>query len=154
MTEQQLHVEDFDSIRQESFAQLSAKDLQGKRFQPRSHNNNDKNKKKAPLRMQVSKPPKNAVKIKPTVIPVHFKWALILTILCFFLIGPCWALYKTSELRRRIQRQEVEAATRLSHKITTVLIFSTVVGAFAWVGILFCSVGILISGALLNGRLI
>ncbi len=139
---------DFHPIDQDPPVQLSAKELHAKRFQTRNYNNT--NKKKLPLRLQVSKPPKNAVKIKPEKIPVHFQWALILTILCFFIIGPIWALYKTIQLRRMIQREELEAAARLSHKIATVLIFSTIVGIFAWVAILFCSAGLLLTGALLK----
>lgn len=144
---------DFHSIEQEPPQQLSAKELHAKRFQPRSFNNNDKSKKK-PLRLQVSRPPKNSVKLKPEKIAVHFQWALILTILCFFIIGPIWALYKTIQLRRMIQREELEAATRLSNKIATVLIFTTIVGVFAWVVILFCSVGILLTGELLRAEAI
>lgn len=144
---------DFHSIEQERPAELSVKELHAKRFQPRSFNNTNKNKR-APLRVQVSKPSKNSVKLKPEKIPVHFQWALILTILCFFIIGPIWALYKTIQLRRMIQREELEAATRLSHKIASVLIFSTIVGIFAWVAILFCSVGIILTGELLNAEVI
>ncbi len=110
--------------------------------------------KKPPPRVQVSKPPKNSVQIKPTIIPVHFRWALILTISCFFVIGPCWALYKTFQLRRMIQRQEIDAATRLSSRIATVLIISTILGIFAWVAILFCSAGLLLTGKLLDARIV
>ena len=143
---------DFNSISQEPPVQLSARELQARRFHPRSFGNN--NKKKTPLREQVSRPPKSSVKLKPVVIPVHFLWSLILTIFCFFLIAPCWALYKTLRLRRMIERQELEAAGRLSHKIATVLIFSTILGVFVWIGILFCSVGLLIAGKLLASRAI
>ena len=148
MTEQQ---ENFNSLEQDLPAQLSAKELQTKRFQPRLINSP---KGKIPLRLQTSKPPKNSVKLKPTVIPVHFTWALILTIFCFFTIGPCWALYKTIQLRRMIQRQELDAATRLSHTITTILIFSTILGIFVWVSLLFCSVGLLLTGKLLQANAI
>lgn len=127
--------------------ELSAKELQTKRL----HNtNNNRNKTKNPLRLQTSKPSKNSVRIKPNPIQVHFIWALILTILCFFVVGPCWALYKTYELRRMIKRNEFEAATQLSSKISAVLVISTIIGAFAWTGFLFCSVGLLITGVLLQ----
>ena len=132
--------------KQDSFLELSVKDLQTKRF----HNN----KTEKPLRLQVSKPPKNSAKIKPLHIQIHFKWALILTILCFFIIGPCWALYKTFELRRMIRRNELETATCLSRKITVVLTVSTFIGLFMWIAILFCSVGLLLTGALLKSGLI
>ncbi|WP_233601870.1 hypothetical protein, partial [Corallococcus sp. AB038B] len=72
----------------------------------------------------------------------------------FFLIAPCWALYKTVQLRRMIKQQESEAALQLSHKITTVLLFSTVLGIIVWVAILFCSVGLVITGKLLDSRAI
>ncbi|CAF4449625.1 unnamed protein product, partial [Adineta steineri] len=36
-----------------------------------------------------------------------------------------------------------------SHKITTVLVVSTILGIFAWVAILFCTVGLLLTGELL-----
>lgn len=145
MDEQQ---DEFHSIRQESFVELSAKELQAKRFQSRSNN------KKKPLRTQVSKPPPNAVKIRPVVVPVHFAWALVLTIIAFFLIGPCWALYKTFELRRKIREQETEAALQLSHKIQNVLIFSTVLTITVYVAVLFCSLGLVITGKLLDAKLI
>jgi len=141
--------EDFNSIQQDLPAELSATELHNKRFQPRLYNRID-NKKKTPLRLQVTKPPRNSVKIQPAKIPIHFKWALILTILCFFIIGPCWALYKTFQLRRMIEREELEAAARLSHKISTALVISTLLGIIAWVAILFCSVGLLLTGALLK----
>ncbi|CAF0729674.1 unnamed protein product [Adineta steineri] len=142
----QVQEEDFDSIERNTPAELSAKELHNKRFQPRA---NYQNASKTPKRLQTSKPPKNSVKIKPIKTPVHFKWALFLTIFCFFLVGPCWALYKTIQLRRMIQRQENDAADRLSHKITTVLVVSTILGIFAWVAILFCTVGLLLTGELL-----
>jgi hypothetical protein len=138
--------DNFDSIQQDRPVQLSVKELQAKRFQPRLLNKT--NNKKLPLRLQVSRPPRNSVKIKPEEIPVYFKWSLVLTILCFFIIGPCWALYRTYKLRRMIQRQELEAATHLSHRILTVLIFSTVIGVVVWIAILFCSVGLLLTGEL------
>lgn len=144
---------DFHSIRQESFAQLSAKELQAKEFERRFKSKNN-NYKKKPLRLQVSKPPKNAVQIKPAVIPVHFTWAVVLTVLAFFLIGPIWALYKTIQLRRMIERQEVEAASHLSHKITTALVVCTILAAFIYVAILFCSLGLVITGKLLDSELI
>jgi hypothetical protein len=122
--------------------ELSVKDLQMKK----SHNN-----KKKPLPIQTSNP-KNAVKIKPLHIPIHFTWALILTILCFFVIGPCWALYKTFELRRLIAAKELDVASRLSSKISAVLVISTIIGVFAWVAVLFCSVGLLLTGTLLSKR--
>ncbi|CAF1214910.1 unnamed protein product [Rotaria sordida] len=128
--------------------ELSVKNLQVKK----SQNNN--NKKKIPLRLQTSKPSKNSVKIQPSHIPVHFTWALTLTILCFFVIGPCWALYKTYELRRMIKRKEFEAAACLSNKIATVLLISTIVGVFVWIAFLFCSVGLILIGILLNNNYI
>jgi len=139
------HQENFNSIEQDLPVELSAKELQTKRFQPRSLN---KTKGKVPIRSQTSKPA-NSVKLKPAEIPVHFTWALILTIFCFFIVGPCWALYRTRQLRQMIQRKELDAAKRLSDKITTVLIFSTVLGIFLWVAFLFCSVGLLLTGKLL-----
>jgi len=108
------------------------------------------NKKKKFLPLQTSKPPKNSVKIKPTNISVHFTWALVLTITCFFIIGPCWALYKTREIRRLIARKEFEEASRLSTKISAILVISTIIGVFAWVSILFCSAGLLLTGVLLE----
>jgi hypothetical protein len=143
--------EDFDSI-QDAPVELSAKELHAKRFQPRSHNN--QNKKKTPLRVQASKPPQSSVKLKATGIDTHFKWALVLTILCFFIVAPCWALYKTFKLRRMIEQQELEAATRLSHRLSVVLLLSTIIGVVAWIAILFCSIGLLITGQLLAEDLV
>lgn len=145
--------DDFNSIQQDLPAQLSARELQSRRFQPRLDNKNINKKKTAP-REQVTKPSKAAVKIRPTKIPVHFTWALVLTIFCFFIIGPCWALYKTIQLRRMIRREELDAAARLAHKVSTVLTISTILGIFAWVAILFCTVGLLLTGKLLvNGSI-
>lgn len=125
---------------------LSAKDLSVKK----SHSH----KKKNPLPVQKSRPPKNSVKIKSKYPVVHFTWALILSILCFFIIGPCWALYKTYELRRMIKDEELEAAQHLSTKITTVLLVSTVIGAVVWLGLLFASAGIMLTGFLLEKNFI
>ena len=102
------------------------------------------------LRLQTSKPPKNAVKIKPVRISVHFLWALVLTITCFFVIGPCWALYKTREIRRLIEQNELDKASRLSSKVSSTLVISTIIGVFAWMSFLFCSVGLLITGMLID----
>jgi len=123
--------------------ELSVKNLQNKKPQ-----------KKRILRIQTSKPPKNSIKIKPVNIQIHFKWALILTILCFFVIGPCWALYKTRELRRMIAQKEFKQATDLSSKISGVLMISTIIGVFIWVSILFCSAGLLLTGILLKKKYI
>lgn len=122
--------------------ELSVKNLQEKKGQKKN------------LYLQTSKPPRNSVKIKPSKIPIHFTWALVLTILCFFVIGPCWALYKTFELRRLIERKEYEQAARLSHTISAVLVISTIIGVFAWVSFLFCSVGLLLTGVLLEKKFI
>ncbi|CAF0837099.1 unnamed protein product [Rotaria sordida] len=142
--------ENFNSIQQSSPVPLSVQDLQPKQYRSQANNT----KKKTPLPSQTSKPPKDAVKLKPIEIPTHFTWALILTIFCFFIIGPCWALYKTFKLRQMIQRQELDAAERLSNKITSVLIVSTILGIFAWVVFLFCSVGLLITGKLLDAKVV
>ena len=139
---------DHDSI-EEAPSQLAPKDPTDQRFQPRS----DKGKKK-PLRPQVSKPPPNAVKIKPETIDVHFVWALVMTILCFFIIAPCWALARTFRLRRLIERGELEDAKRLSNRISTALMYSTIIGIFAWVAILFCSAGLMLTGALRKSNVI
>ncbi|CAF2533512.1 unnamed protein product [Rotaria sp. Silwood2] len=143
-------LENFNSIQQEPPVPLSVRNLPSKQYQSQSNNN----KKKTPLPSQTSKPPKNSVKIKPIEIPTHFKWALILTIFCFFIVGPCWALYKAFKLRRMIQRQELNDAERLSNRISSVLIISTILGIFAWVVILFCSVGIILTGKLLDAKIL
>lgn len=131
--------------KQHSPLELSVKNLDEK---------NTQNKKKKILRTQTTKNPKNSVKIKQGKIPVHFTWALVMTITCFFVIGPCWALYKTSELRRLIAAKEFEEATRLSSKISSTLVISTIIGVFAWVCFLFCSVGLILTGILLNKKFI
>ncbi|CAF1250941.1 unnamed protein product [Rotaria magnacalcarata] len=147
MTEQ---FQNIDSIQHDSPAPLSVKDLNDRRLRPQPNSN----KRKVPLRVQESKTPKNAVRLRPTEISIHFKWALILTILCFFILGPCWALYKTFTLRRMIRQRELDAAERLSNRISSVLIVSTILGIFAWVVFLFCSVGLLITGELLSAKLV
>jgi hypothetical protein len=144
------HHKEFDSIQQDAPVQLSAKELHAQRFNPRLQ----KNQKKTPLRPQISKPPPNSVKLRSTEIPTHFVWALVLAISCFFTIGSLWALYKTFTLRRMIQREEIDAATRLSNRIQTVLIFTTVIGIILWIAILFCTVGLLITGKLLVANLV
>lgn len=122
--------------------ELSAKTLQAKKAP--AH----KQPKKL-LKVQTSKP-KNSVKLRPTSIPDHFTWALVLTIFCFFVIGPCWALYKTFELRRLIAQKDMEAAARLSSRISSTLLISTIIGVFAWVCFLFSSAGLLLTGFLLK----
>ncbi|CAF0822172.1 unnamed protein product [Adineta ricciae] len=125
--------------------ELSAKNLQVKKAVP--------HKKKNPLRIQTTKP-KNSVKLRPTKIPNHFTWALVLTIFCFFVIGPCWALYKTFEVRRMIADKDFDGAHRLSSRISSTLLISTIIGVFAWVCFLFASAGILITGVLLKNKFI
>ena len=112
------------------------------------------NQKKKILRLQTTKPAKTSVKIQPELISIHFKWALFLTITCFFVIGPCWALYKTSEIRRLIARKEFSDARRLSTKLSVILTISTIIGVFIWVSALFCSVGLLLTGILLKNKFI
>ena len=142
--------EEKDSIEEIPW-QLSPSDLDREHFQPRS---TTRGVKKKPLREQVSQPPRNAVKIKNEPADPHFCAALWLTITCFFLIGPCWALWKSFRVRRLVREGEHEAAEKLSHRISTVLMISLILGIFAWVGILFCSLGLIISGAMLRARLV
>ncbi|CAM2712117.1 unnamed protein product [Rotaria socialis] len=142
--------QNIDSIQQDPPAPLSVQDLNDRRLRPQLKSNT----KRVPLPVQESKTPKNAVRLRPIEIPIHFKWALILTIFCFFILGPCWALYKTFTLRRMIQQRELDAAERLSNRMSSVLIVSTILGIFAWVVLLFCSVGLLITGELLSAQLI
>ncbi|UJR08529.1 hypothetical protein I4U23_012792 [Adineta vaga] len=125
--------------------ELSAKNLQAKKSRSKPT--------KKFLKIQTTKP-KNSVKLQPTKIPDHFTWALVLTISCFFVIGPCWALYKTFELRRLITQKDFEAAHRLSNRISSTLLISTIIGVFAWVCFLFASVGLLLTGVLLKNNFI
>ena len=99
---------------------------------------------------QPAKQPKNFVRIIPTVVKDHFKWALIMSVSCFFLVGPCWALCKVYEVRRMIEASDVKGATHLSSRIASVLMLSTIIGVIVWVAILFCSAGLLLTGQLLK----
>jgi heme/copper-type cytochrome/quinol oxidase subunit 2 len=92
----------------------------------------------------------NADQICPKHISTHFVWALVLTISCFFTIGPCWALYKSYLIRRLIDTHETNAAMHLSNRVSVVLLISTIIGVIAWVALLFCSVGLLLTGKLLE----
>ncbi|CAF3334476.1 unnamed protein product [Rotaria sp. Silwood2] len=130
---------------------LSAKELAVKRVQQQP-NQHHKQQKRLPL--QESKPPKNAVKIRPRIVKTHFSWALVLTILCFFIVGPCWALFKSRQIRLMIERNELDRAELLSGRVYTVLTLSTVCGVIVWFAILFCSVGLLITGKLQDSGLI
>lgn len=131
--------------------QLSPSDLDSKRFKPRSLIHGSKKK---PLHSQISAPPKNAVKIKAESVDTHFRASLCMTIFCFFLVGPCWALCRSSRVRKLAEEGDYEAAEKLSHRISTVLMFSLIVGIFAWLAILFCSLGLIISGAMLRARFV
>jgi hypothetical protein len=139
-----------ENSRQDPPVQLSVKELQSNRFKSKSQNP----RKKKTLRLQTSKPPASSIKLKPSKIRTHFIWALTLTIFCFFTIGPCWALYKVFKLRRMIERNELDAAASLSYKISAVLVISTIIGVFVWVSILFCSVGLILTGVLLSHKFI
>lgn len=106
--------------------------------------------KAAPLSNSVANvPEKTGVKIRAEPVQSHARRAGILTLLCFFTVGPCWALYKSFEVRRLLARGETDAAQRLSNQIGTVLLISTIIGGIVWLGILFCSVGLLLTGKLL-----
>ena len=115
----------------------------------------DKKAKRSILRVPTSsKPPKNAVQIREEPVETYFKWSLVLLITCFFIIGPIWAFARTFRVKQLVNEQNIDAATRLSNRIGTVLFFSTIIGIFAWIVILFCSVGLLLTGVLLNARAI
>jgi hypothetical protein len=51
-----------------------------------------------------------------------------------------------------IAQKEFKEATHLSNKISAVLLVSTVIGAVTWVAFLFCTVGLLLIGLLLNTK--
>ena len=140
---------DMDSI-EDIPCQLSPSDLHAQRFQPRSKSYG----KKKPLRQQVSRPPPNAVKIKHEPIDTHFQKALWMTIACFFLIGPCWALWRSFRVGKLVENHDLEAADKLSHRISTVLMVSLILGIIVWVAILFCSVGLIISGLLIRAKVV
>ena len=134
-------------------AELSAKGLAAQQQQSSSRFNKTNSKKST---KHHAKPlaQKHYVKIKPTEINTHFVWALILTISSFFLIGPCWALYKSIQLRGKIRRQELEGAEKISNKIATALLISSIFAAIAWIAILFCSVGLVLAGKLLDSGVV
>ena len=111
------------------------------------HQKNDAVTELSPEKRDVQK--KNWVKVRPKPIATHRTWALALTIFCFFLLGPCWALWKSTEIRRLLKEKDFEGAERLSNRVADVLITSSVMGGFAWVAILFCSAGLLLTGKLL-----
>ncbi|CAF1041901.1 unnamed protein product [Rotaria sordida] len=145
------HEPSFNSL-QDTSLPLSVNELTSKRVQQQPPDHYRKQKKQLPL--QESKPPKNAAKLRPRTVDTHFVWALVLTIFCFFIIGPCWALFKSRQIRLMIKRNELDRAERLSARVYTGLVMSTVFGVFIWVAILFCSVGLLIAGKLLDSKLI
>lgn len=92
---------------------------------------------------------KDSTKMEEKKIPIHFHWALMTSVCCFFTIGPCWALYKIGEVRRLIKTNQTDDASRLSNKISTILLISSMFGGFIWVSLLFCTVGLLLTGKLL-----
>lgn len=93
---------------------------------------------------------KNSVQVREQPVETHFAWALTLLILCFFILGPIWAFIQTFRVRRLVREERTEEAERLSQKVASILCFSTVVGIFIWVAILFCSIGLLLTGVLVR----
>ena len=57
---------------------------------------------------------------------------------------------KVHEVRRLIEGGDLKAATQLSGRMASVLMISTIIGVIVWVAILFCSVGLLLTGQLLK----
>ncbi|CAF1108897.1 unnamed protein product [Didymodactylos carnosus] len=84
----------------------------------------------------------------------HFIWSLVLTILCFFLIGPIFSLFYSRQIRRMKQNEDLKNAQILSHKSSVILMISTILGAVIWVAVLFCSVGLLLFGKLKDSNII
>jgi hypothetical protein len=97
---------------------------------------------------------KQTIKFKAEPIAIHFQWALFLTITCFFIIGPCWALYRTFQLRQLIRDGKFDAAGHLSNRISDTLFLCSIIGAICWLAILFCSVGIIVVGLLIDKNIL
>ncbi|CAF1281421.1 unnamed protein product [Didymodactylos carnosus] len=59
----------------------------------------------------------------------HFTWALLSTILCFFIIGPCAALYYSGRIKNMIKNGEYIDAYKISQRVSNLLIVSNIIGA-------------------------
>ncbi|CAF1239527.1 unnamed protein product [Didymodactylos carnosus] len=59
----------------------------------------------------------------------HFTWALLSTILCFFIIGPCAALYYSRCIKKMIKNGEYINAYQISQTVSSLLMVSNIIGA-------------------------
>ena len=96
------------------------------------------NKTKSNLKKkQTTSKATNVFPVRVQDIKDHQTWALASSVFCFFLIAPVIAYYHSRRVAAMKQNQELERAKKLSDHISSLLMFSSIVGIIIWVAILF-----------------
>lgn len=124
--------------------EVSSNELTGKvrfaqRFKPTNLKRNAPSTKSKPV--SIVRP------LQADDIKEHRWWALGSTILCFFLIAPCIALYHTHRIRTMKENGELTQAKTWSDRVNNLLIVSNIIGIVIWVAVLFVVGVLLIFGA-------
>ena len=123
--------------------ELTEKEKFAKRFKPSNFKRNTPSKPSK----QITKHPSIVRPLQAADIKDHRWWALASTILCFFLIAPCIALYHSHRIRTMKESGELTRAKAWSDRVNNLLVVSTIIGIIIWVAVLFVVAVLLILGA-------
>jgi hypothetical protein len=123
--------------------ELNEKEKLAKRFKPTNlkRNNQFKHEKQPSSASSTIVRPLRAKDIKE-----HRLWAFASLILCFFLIGPCFAYYHSRRIRVMKNNQELTRAKTWSDRVNNILIISNIIGIVVWIAIIFIIAVLLIMG--------
>ncbi len=123
--------------------EVTEKEKFAKRFKPSNlKRNNQSNKQERSSSKRPIIRPLQADDIKE-----HRLWSLASLILCFCIIAPCVAFYHSRRIREMKKNQELTQAQALSHRVSSLLMFSSIVGIVIWVAIIFVIAVLFIMGA-------
>lgn len=111
--------------------ELSEKEKFAKRFKPRNLKRNNPSRKQTSKHVSIVRP------LQADDIKEHRIRALLSTIFCFFLIGPCIALYHSRRIRKMKENGELARAQAWSERVWNFLVISNIIGIIVWIGILF-----------------
>jgi hypothetical protein len=117
--------------------ELNQREKFAKRFKPTNLKQNKYEKKSSAASKSVVRP------LCAKDIEEHRLWALASVILCFFLIGPCVALYHSLRIRVMKNNQELTRAKLWSDRVNNILIISNIIGIVVWIALLFV-IGVLL----------
>lgn len=110
--------------------ELNEKEKFAKRFKPTNLKRNKQSQKQTSKHVSIVRP------LQADDIEEHRLRALVSTILCFFLIAPCIALYHSRRIGKMKENNELTLAKAWSDRVSNLLVVSNIIGLIIWVAIL------------------